>query len=162
MHVASWRETYAGTLPDAMLSSLSIEERAVMWDWIMRQETLSASTTVQLVEHEGQIIAFGSCGSQRTGDLKDRGYDGEISAMYVLKAFQGRGVGARLLFAMASNLSTRGFSAASLWVLRDNHPARGFYERYGAQLMISEKRDVRDDAVLIEVAYGWAHLTGLN
>jgi hypothetical protein len=28
MHVASWRETYTGLLPDKMLSSLSVEARA--------------------------------------------------------------------------------------------------------------------------------------
>jgi hypothetical protein len=36
--------------------------------------------------------------------------------------------------------------------------ARRFYERYGAQL-IAEMEDAREDAVLIEVSYGWAHLT---
>jgi hypothetical protein len=30
MHVASWRETYSGLLPDKMLSSLSVEARAAL------------------------------------------------------------------------------------------------------------------------------------
>jgi ribosomal protein S18 acetylase RimI-like enzyme len=62
---------------------------------------------------------------------------------------------------MASDLLGRGFSAASLWVLRDNHAARAFYERYGAQL-IAERQDVYDGAVLSEVGYGWSHLTYLT
>jgi hypothetical protein len=31
MHVASWRETYAGILPDRMFSVLSIDARAKAW-----------------------------------------------------------------------------------------------------------------------------------
>jgi len=54
----------------------------------------------------------------------------------------------------------RGFGAASLWVLRDNARARRFYERLGARVL-AEREDVRKDAVLVELAYGWMHLTEL-
>jgi ribosomal protein S18 acetylase RimI-like enzyme len=161
MHVASWRETYAGIVPDAMLTSLSVVSRTAMWDRIMREPTMSGSTVVHIAELDGKVIGFGSCGSQRSENLKDRGYEGEISAIYVLRAFQGHGVGARLLFKMASDLLARGFPAASLWVLRDNTTARRFYERYGAQI-IAEREDVRATAVLVELAYGWARLTELS
>ena len=67
--------------------------------------------------------------------------------MYVLRAFQRKGIGARLLRIMASDLVSRTLTAASLWVLRDNPVARRFYERNGAQL-IDEREDVRNDAVL--------------
>ena len=161
MHVTSWRETYAGILPDAMLSSLSVGERKVMWDQVMRQPTTLGSTVVHLAEHDGKIIGFGSCGSQRTEPLRDKGYDSEISAIYVLREFQGHGLGTRLLFAMAADLISRGFSAAALWVLRDNLPARRFYERHCAQIT-AEREDARGDTVLIELAYGWRHLKELN
>jgi hypothetical protein len=57
LHVASWRETYAGLVPDAMLSSLSVEERTALWDQVMRQPTQLESTTVYLIERDGEIIA---------------------------------------------------------------------------------------------------------
>lgn len=94
------------------------------------------------------------------GDSKEKGYDGEIGAIYVLKAFQRSSFGKRLLFEMAANLLERGFRAVSLWVLRDNATARRFYERYGAQV-VAEREDVRKDTVLVEVAYGWADLAEL-
>jgi ribosomal protein S18 acetylase RimI-like enzyme len=160
MHIASWRETYVGMLPAGMLSSLSVDARTAMWAQIMREPATSSSTVVYLAELDRKIVGFGSCGLQRTEMLKDRGYDGEIGAIYVLKAFQRHAIGTRLLFALASDLSRRGFGAASLWVLRDNAPARRFYERYGAQV-IAEREDVRKDGVLVEVAYGWTHLVEL-
>lgn len=70
-------------------------------------------------------------------------------------------IGTRLLFALASDLSQTGFGAVSLWVLRDNAPARRFYERHGAQV-ISEREDVRKDGALAEVAYGWMQLAELS
>jgi ribosomal protein S18 acetylase RimI-like enzyme len=161
MHVASWRETYVGILPDAMLSSLSVESRKIMWDQVMSQPMTAGSTVVHLAEYNEEIIGFGSCGSQRTEHLKEKGYDGEISAIYVLREYQGRGLGAKLRLAMAADLLSRGFSAAALWVLRDNPPARRFYERYGAQI-IAEREDARGDTVLAELAYGWRHLEELG
>jgi hypothetical protein len=53
MHVTSWRETYGGILPDAMLSWLSVEGRKTMWDQAMSQPTTAGSTVVHLAEHDG-------------------------------------------------------------------------------------------------------------
>jgi hypothetical protein len=81
MYVASWRETYAGILPDETLASLSIGGRVAMWDQIMREPKAAGSTVVYLAERDGTIIGFGSCGAQRTENLKTKGYDGEFSAI---------------------------------------------------------------------------------
>jgi ribosomal protein S18 acetylase RimI-like enzyme len=161
MHVASWRETYAGILPDAMLSALSVEGRTAMWDRILRDPEKADSTIVHLVEDGDRIVGFGSCGSQRLATLKKKGYDGEFGAIYVLRAFQRQGVGKRLMSTMALDLASRGFSAASLWVLRENAVARAFYERFGGQV-IDVREDVRGGATLVEVAYGWANLKPLE
>ena len=161
MHVASWLETYPGLLPPSMLASLSVDKRQAMWTQVIGDTSTSGSTKVYVAEIDSKIVGFGSCVSQRTQTLKDSGYDGEISAIYVLKAFQRRALGRRLLHAMASDLSKRGFTAASLWVLRDNAPARRFYERYDAKV-VAEREEARPDGALMEVAYGWMHLVELT
>ena len=165
MHIASWHETYTGLLPDKMLSALSVESRAAAWVKIMQDpETEPAterSTVVHLAEHQGAIIGFGSCGAQRTESLKAKGYDGEVSAIYVLREFQKRKIGTRLLRAMSADLMRRGSSGAALWVLRDNLRARHFYEHFGAKV-IAEREDARDGALLVESAYGWPNLKVLD
>jgi ribosomal protein S18 acetylase RimI-like enzyme len=160
-HVASWRETYSGILPDSILAALSVERRAAMWDQVMRQPASSASTVVYLAELDGPLVGFGSCGTQRTDILKAKGFSGEISAIYVLRASQRKGIGARLLRTMASDLMNRDLAAASLWVLRDNSVARRFYEQNGAQV-VGEREDTLNEVVLVEVAYGWTDLTQLK
>jgi hypothetical protein len=62
---------------------------------------------------------------------------------------------------MSLDLMRRGFSAAALWVLRDNLRARRFYERFGGKV-IAEREDVRDSAALTELGYGWSDLTELD
>jgi ribosomal protein S18 acetylase RimI-like enzyme len=160
MHVASWHESYAGLLPDKILASLSVEARSAAWDKIMREPASRNSTVIYLARHEGSIIGFGSCGAQRTKNLKDKGYGGEFSAIYVLREFQKRGIGSRLLREMSSDLVRRGFNAAALWVLRDNLSARRFYEHFGGKV-IAEREEVRDSTFLIESAYGWPDLKEL-
>jgi ribosomal protein S18 acetylase RimI-like enzyme len=161
MHVASWHETYAGILPDKMLASLTIESRAAAWVEIMRQPPTPGSTVVYLAEQAGAISGFGSCGAQRTENLRDLGYDGEVSAIYVLREFQKRGIATRLFGVMSLDLIRRGYHAAALWVLRDNLTARRFYERYAGKV-IAEREDVRDGTVVLELAYGWPDLKELD
>jgi ribosomal protein S18 acetylase RimI-like enzyme len=161
MHVASWRETYAGLLPDKMLSSLSPEARSAAWAKIMQEPATAQSTVIYLAEHQGTIIGFASCGAQRTESLNAKGYNGEVSAIYVLREFQKRKIGTRLFLAMSSDLRRRGFNAAALWVLRENLRARHFYERLGGKV-IAEREDVRGAAVLVELAYGWPDLKELD
>lgn len=158
MHVASWRETYPGLIPAAMLSSLSVDARTATWGRILSDP--SGVTAVFVADLDGMIVGFGSCGPQRSEALKPRGYDGEISAIYLLRARQRQALGTRLMLAMASNMQARGMKGASLWVLRDNLPARRFYEHYGGQV-IAEREDKRQDGILFEVAYGWPDLADI-
>lgn len=160
VHVASWRETYVGMVPEAMLSALSVDSRTAMWERILGERTTGRSTAVYVADIGGKVVGFASCGAQRTTALAERGYDAEVSAIYVLRDFQRRAIGTRLLFATAADLSRMGFGALSLWVLRGNRPARRFYERYGGRV-IAEREDVEGETVFLEVAYGWSNLAEL-
>ena len=161
MHIASWHETYTGLLPDKILSSLSVDSRTAAWAKIMQEPVTERSTVVYLAEHQGTIIGFGSCGAQRTESLKEKGYDGEISGIYVLREFQKRKIGTHLFSAISSDLIGREFKAAALWVLRDNLRARHFYEHFDGKVL-TEREDVRDGTVLVELAYGWPNLKELD
>lgn len=161
MHVTSWRETYQGLLPDNMLASLSVESRAVAWTKIMGEPATERSTVIYLAEYSAAIVGFCSCGAQRTETLKRKGFDGEVSAVYVLREFQKRMIGTQLLTTTSSDLIRRGFKGAALWVLRDNLTARRFYEHLEGEV-IGEREDVREGKVLIELAYGWPDLKRLN
>jgi ribosomal protein S18 acetylase RimI-like enzyme len=159
VHVASWRETYSDLLPQSMLDALSVAERTGRWERILNDMTDTLDASAFVAEWVGEAVGFASGCNQRDETLGMQGFTGEISAIYVLKRAQRQGAGGRLLRAVALSLCDQGHKAASLWVLRDNQPARRFYERLGA-VVEGEKED-RDSATLVELAYGWRDLSVL-
>ncbi len=54
-----------------------------------------------------------------------------LSTLYVLPAFQGRGVGSALHDLALERLRARGVRLAKLWTLEGNDSGRRFYERRG-------------------------------
>ena len=160
LHVASWRETYAGILPEEMLASLSVESRTAMWGELLAEPDADRPPAVFVVEEDGRTIGFGACGRQRDEALSDAGFRGEIGAIYVSRAHQCRGVGRALMAALARSLSESGHEAAALWVLRENSPARAFYEALGGAI-VGEKDSGIPGGTFVEVAYGWRDLSSL-
>ena len=160
LHVTSWRETYGGILPDNALDELSAEARSAMWSTVLNAPATRDRTAVFVAENGREIIGFGACGGQRDRKLKDQGFGAEIGAIYVLEAYQRAGVGNALMRLMARTLLARSRRAASLWVLRENVRARGFYERLGGA-RIGERVERLSGVTLVEVAYGWRDLRSI-
>jgi GNAT superfamily N-acetyltransferase len=126
VHVATWRDAYAGVLPDDLLDGLNVDERAKTWRG--RLAALPAGLFVFVFELDADVLGFVSGGPQRDG-----GAAGEVYAMYVDPGSQGRGSGRQLLQAAVDCLTRAGFTEARLWVLAGNYRARGFYESQGWQ-----------------------------
>lgn len=160
LHVASWHETYTGLVPSQVLAGVSVEARSVMWSKVVSNPDESGCVAVFVAECGGQLVGFGSCGRQRDSWFSGAGYSGEIGAIYVLRSHQGQGIGRSIMAAMSQALTGAGYEAASLWVLRENRPARAFYERLGGSI-VGEKANVQSGATLVEIAYGWHDLSGL-
>jgi ribosomal protein S18 acetylase RimI-like enzyme len=156
VHETTWRETYIGLMSEQMLDALTSDARAEAWRRILSGRTGYLATTY-VAERAGELVAFGSCGDQRDETFAASGYGGEIASVYVLKTDQRRGVGRRLMTAMMKDLADRGLSGFTLWVPRQNIPARSLYEQLGGKL-IGQRRDAREHGVLAEVAYGWSQL----
>ena len=157
IHVAAWHETYTGLLTAARLAELDARQRAAMWQGAIAKGTARG---VYVAEDRGAMIGFGACGHQRAPSIGAMGFSGEVTALYVLRAGQRRGAGRLLMRALARRLIAEGERGLALWVLRDNVPARRFYERLAGEVIASRGDDSRsgDDA---EVAYGWRDLGGL-
>ncbi len=155
VHITSWRESYPGLLPDAMLARLSVAEQAIRWQRMLDRPRAWGGAISFVADQDGSVVGYGTCGVQRIPALRDRGFTGEIAELYVLRSAQGQGAGSGLMKAMAGALHERGHRALSLSVLAQNEPARRFYEHLGGR-PIAEKR-----AGLHEVAYGWSDLRQL-
>ncbi|MFN4281810.1 MAG: GNAT family N-acetyltransferase [Alphaproteobacteria bacterium] len=159
LHVACWRETYRGLLPDALIDGMNVADRTVQW-----QRALERRADVQVIlaeDDSGALAGFASGGPARDAAL---GAAQEIYAIYVRRAAQRHGVGRILLRAVAANLAARTLDPArlslGLWVLSGNAPARAFYERMGGA-PADERVERRDGHDLAETAYRWSDLRAL-
>jgi GNAT superfamily N-acetyltransferase len=160
VHVLSWRETYAELLPAALIDGLSVAARTAMWQALIAEPAAWGGAAVCVAESDGEIIGFACCGAQRDDRLRELGFGGEFGAVYVLESHQGLGVGRALMHRMARTLAGRGHRAASLWVLRENLAARGFYEKLGGAALM-EKVEKQSGIALNEIAYGWDDFAAL-
>ncbi len=157
VHVDTWRTTYRGIVPDELLANLSYEKRENGWDQILDNAPKDENFTYVAEDELGKIVGFANGGIERTGDLV---YPGELSAIYVLKSHQQKGIGRELIRAAAQKLGQMEISSMLVWVLAEN-PACRFYETLGGQ-KVYEKEIERGGAKLIEIAYGWMDTANLQ
>ena len=155
VHVESWRVTYPGLVPDDFLLGLNEAASTERWQTQLAAPDEPSGIWVALERRQG-MVGFASCGTQRTAIP---GHGGELYTLYLLDAAQGRGLGRRLMAAVAADLMAMGVEGMVAWVLRDN-PARWFYERLGGQ-RLGEQSIWLGRALLPEIAYGWRDLAEL-
>jgi L-amino acid N-acyltransferase YncA len=153
VHVQSWRTTYKGIFPDALLDSLSVDKREQSW-----RETLALpkpnSVTLVACNVDGSIVGFICGGAERTGRL---GYEGELYAIYLLQSAQRQRLGTLLVQHFVRELRAQGFGSMAVWVLAAN-PFRKFYEALGGKV-VTEQQIERGGHSFTESAYGWEDLS---
>ena len=151
VHVASWRTTYPGLIPDTYLDAMEVSDYASRWAQAIRNPLSPGAVLV--VEESGEVVGFASCGRHRDGVQP---YEGELYAIYLLQEFQGRGHGRALVEASAAALADQGITSMVVWVLRDNAGARRFYERLGGAYLRERPLDFGFGISVKEVSYVWA------
>jgi ribosomal protein S18 acetylase RimI-like enzyme len=147
VHVAAWRNTYPGILPDAYLSRMSPVRQARHYE----ASIAGGASVIVAAPTNGtpRLVGFTTAGRARVAGLGD----GEIETLYVLDDWRELGVGRRLLHAAAKDLAARGCKSAFLWVLRDN-PSRFFYQLLGGQPTAQGETRVAGVDVP-QMAYSW-------
>ncbi|MDQ6831916.1 MAG: GNAT family N-acetyltransferase, partial [Chloroflexota bacterium] len=107
VHVESWRTTYRGIVSDEVLANLSVERRER--SWVERLGKPGGPEFVYVAVNDTEaVIGFASGGPEREGDSV---YTGELYAIYLLAGQQGKGIGRRLLRAVAERLAAMGHDA---------------------------------------------------
>jgi GNAT superfamily N-acetyltransferase len=157
VHVDSWRTTYSGIVPEDFLAAMSYEDVEASWRGLLGSESGVRGVYYVAELPAGDIVGFASGGPREGGSYP--GYEGELYTTYVLRQYQRRGLGRRLLGAVARGLLEDDKRSMLAWVLTQN-PSRSFYEAAGGTLLGSQEIEV-GGATLEEVAYGWDDIRSL-
>lgn len=150
-HVQGWRESYKDFLTPDSLAGLSVEERMQMWRRALAEPEPRAKLLVA-EDDGGEIVGFIRGGPIRGEGTELLGTEAEIFAIYLLERVKRHGVGRRLMIGVFDHLAAHGFRSVGLWVLKDNMPARRFYEMLGGTAGPEQSFDLRGQMVT-EVAY---------
>lgn len=141
LHVRTFRETHGGG-PTAALREQQ---------WRAKFATGQLVFCVVLENSFGELVGFAS------GELHNdepREYDGELNKIYLLREWQRRGLGRRLLCAAAQRFVEKGVT--SMLLFGDaNGPSNGFYEAMRGQRLYAANGEFHG-------AYGWPDLALLN
>ncbi|WP_339229008.1 GNAT family N-acetyltransferase [Oceanobacillus sp. FSL K6-2867] len=153
VHVDSWKIAYKGILPDEFLNRLSYEQRTMLW------ERNTMEQNVYIAENaEGKIVGF-SIGDKERTKMYD-GYEGELNAIYILKAYQRRGIGKLLIQPVVEELLQKGINTMIVKVIEEN-PSSVFYEALGAHVV--DRLEIKiAGALMHEIVYGWDDLKHLQ
>ncbi|MGE8001361.1 N-acetyltransferase family protein [Lysinibacillus sp. NPDC093190] len=147
VHVDSWRTTYKGILPDDFLNNLSYEQRTELW----KKNISDATNYVLVAENEqNEIIGFATGGTRKTNSIPNAT---DLTSIYLLEEYQGKGIGKQLLKEMFAYFKQKGYEKVFVEVLAENK-TRDFYEYYGAQYVNNIEIKI-GGKIVEELIYVW-------
>ena len=122
IHFKSWHDAYLSLLPELYINNKNnLSEKIKMW-----QELINHPDVIIWIAYDANHKSVGFIGYF----AKNNSY--EITTLYVLSEYHGRGIGIKLM--KTSLQAILGFNINAnfcLWVLEDNAPAIHFYKKFG-------------------------------
>lgn len=138
LHVRTFQETH-GDGPSAALREKQ---------WRAKFASGQLVFCVVLQDESGDLVGFASGELHRSGELAD--FSGELNKIYVVREYQRRGLGRRILCAAAERFLAHGVT--SMLLFGDARSlSNGFYERMGAERLHSTDGGFHG-------GYGWRDL----
>jgi GNAT superfamily N-acetyltransferase len=159
LHWQGWRATYAGLIPEAVISRRSLARRLAEWTARLHEPGIAL-----VVEDEAGVVR-GFLHATAPRNLPPEPPPGppidlEVGYLYVDPKGQGRGLGRALLAAMAEAALAQGLRRGLVVAFAGN-PFTGFYERTGARL-VAEAAFELDGWHGRDLYYVWDDLAALR
>lgn len=153
IYVQTWRDTYLSVVPFDYLYTMSVDrhERAFL------QELDSRQILSYVAEVNGRVVGFTTGGYERHGDAI---YSGEIYTLYVMKNYQRRGIGRKLVATLTRQFKDLDIYTMLVQVLKEN-PYRHFYQKINGVHLRSQRLPFAG-AVLDVEYYGWIDTSLIN
>ncbi|MGW0883925.1 N-acetyltransferase family protein [Streptomyces sp. NPDC002671] len=161
IRIRGWQSAYRGMVPQSYLDALSVEQDAERRRARFQENDGSVVNLVAVgapprpLGHwgrGGEVLGWAAYGPHRDGEALTG--DAELYAIYVDPAHLGGGIGRALLTESVAGCSA--YPRMLLWVLKENAPARRFYEHAGFSPDGAEESFETDGVPVHEVRYARA------
>ncbi len=123
-----WNSTYRGIYPDYMIDNFDFEKHISKFKKILD----NPDVFLFVVECEGKLIGYMDYGVP-VRPFKD--YQQEIGLLYVLKEYQGKGIGKELFNLAYKEIKEKGYDVFFISCNKYNVKAQGFYEKMGGEVI---------------------------
>ena len=150
-HTASWRTSYRGILPDAVLERIDVDQRIATWRKVLADRAVLTLVAYDTTHRD--IVGFCDAGRTR----RDSPYAAEVYRIYIEHHAKRHGLGREMFEHVTGWLRSQHLSSLIIWVLDDNHHARRFYEAMGGRAASRVPSQVSGFPV-VELAYVWDRL----
>jgi ribosomal protein S18 acetylase RimI-like enzyme len=154
VHINSWRESYAGLMPQEFLDDrpLYFRNRFRLW----KKVTVDPTNRTYVAECPlNGVIGFINGSAARDKEYAEYA---EVYCIYLLKKYQRKNIGSELLKMYFEEMKNKGFKKVYLWVLKDN-PSIIFYEISGGKHNGHVKEAEIAGVKMQELCYVWEDLS---
>ena len=147
VNVRSWRQRFAGTLPQEALDGLDARDLAMVWASSILNPPTPGHRLLVAVE-EADVVGYAAIGPSQDPDAEPG--TGELVALEVDPDRQREGHGSRLLAAAVDHARAGGLETLVAWCALDDEPRRAFLQSAGWG----------PDSAYRDVAVGWGEASG--
>jgi len=130
-----WETTYRGIYPDEKLDNYDYKQNEEKFVNIINNKNVE----FYIVEVNNRIIGYMSCGMPIRSFSN---YNYEIGLLYLLKEYQGYGIGKKLFLLGYSRIKEKGVNEFFISCNKYNYNAQKFYEKMGGKIIHIDEDNV--------------------
>jgi ribosomal protein S18 acetylase RimI-like enzyme len=146
LHVRTFNETHLG--PGESGPTYATRE----WQWRDKLSEADATHFVLVLETASkQLVGFIWCHPTKDNPT----WAARLNKIYLLRDYQRRGLGTRMVAAAVDRLVEHGLSSMALFTEPDNEPACNFYDKLGGARQLNDRGE-------FEGMFGWLDLQQLR
>lgn len=154
VNLTTWRTTYAGIVNEDFLLKLEMGRD----DSVKRAKNNFGKREIEggkiydcVATDEENVVGMLTYGKCREEDKLGLSNCGEVYAIYILKKYQQKGIGKKLINFAIEDLSNENYEKFIIWALKEN-PSVEFYKKIGGKIRF--KKDIKiGEQVLEEIGF---------
>ncbi len=151
VHVESWHKSFVGIVPQGFFDNLTVEKRTEAFEQRFGEENYKMFVAENSTEG---IVGFADFGKARESDFA---FEAELYAIYLLREFQGKGIGENLFRLCQKEMIADKINSMYLMALEVS-PYKSFYEKMGGRI-VGKGNHFLLLARYETVIYGWNNLS---